>query len=168
MNEARIVPWFGDDEASTASPDADRSALADAAAGMAGDLVDAGAVAQLRLRVHALGDGTDLSRLDDHAVAVFAAQALERGRLTLAGAPPRLLPLAQASAPPAPSPAPAPAPSPRRAAPAAPAAARATTFGAELDVAAMVMVLVQAAQDGVPFCEECARAAAQRGAAATA
>jgi hypothetical protein len=35
-----------------------------------------------------------------------------------------------------------------------------TTFGAELDVAAMVAVLVQAAQDGVPFCEECERAAA--------
>jgi branched-chain amino acid transport system ATP-binding protein len=33
-------------------------------------------------------------------------------------------------------------------------------MGAELDVAAMVAVLVQAAQDGVPFCEECARAAA--------
>ncbi|MBX3635768.1 MAG: hypothetical protein KF683_10340 [Rubrivivax sp.] len=160
MNEARIVPWFGDDESSTASPDADRSALADAAAGMAGDLVDAGAVAQLRLRVHALGDGADLSRLDDHAVAAVLAQALERGRLTLAGAPPRLLPLAQASAPPPPPP--APAAGPRRAAPPAPAAATDLTFTPSLDVAAMVAVLRQAARDGVPFCEECARAAAQR------
>lgn len=160
MNDAGIVPWHGDDEASTASPDADRSALADAAAGMAADLVDAGAVAQLRLRAHALGDGADLSRLDHHAVAAVLAQALDRGRLTLAGAPPRLLPLARVAAP-APPP-PAPAPTPRRAAPAAPAAAPAMTFGAELDVAAMVRVLVQAAQDGVPFCEECAKAAAQR------
>lgn len=160
MSESRIVPWYGDDEAATASPEADRAALAHAAAGVAADLVDAGAVAQLRLRAAALGDGADLSRVDDHAVATAIAQALDRGRLTLAGAPPRLLPLAPAAAP-APPP-PAPAPSPRRAAPAAPAAAPATTFGAELDVAAMVRVLVQAAQDGVPFCEECAKAAAQR------
>ena len=36
----------------------------------------------------------------------------------------------------------------------------ASGFGSELDVQAMVAVLVQAAQDGVPFCEECARTAA--------
>jgi hypothetical protein len=43
----------------------------------------------------------------------------------------------------------------------APPPAAETTFGSDLDVAAMVAVLVQAAQDGVPFCEECARAAAE-------
>ncbi len=52
------------------------------------------------------------------------------------------------------TPAPLP-PSPRRAAPPPPAEEEAPP---ELDVAAMVEVLRSAASDGVPFCEECARA----------
>jgi pyruvate/2-oxoglutarate dehydrogenase complex dihydrolipoamide acyltransferase (E2) component len=78
------------------------------------------------------------------------------------GAAERLQMRPLALTPPAPAPAAAaPAPSPASAAGrAAPAAAPAAgTFGADLDVAAMVAVLQQAARDGVPFCEECARAA---------
>lgn len=62
-----------------------------------------------------------------------------------------------APAPAASAPAPSPAAAARRAAPAA--APAAGTFEVDLDVAAMVAVLQQAARDGVPFCEECARAA---------
>jgi hypothetical protein len=66
----------------------------------------------------------------------------------------RLVPLL-APAPPPPAPASSPRPA---AAPAAAPPAAETTFGSDLDVAAMVAVLQQAAQDGVPFCEECEKA----------
>ena len=125
----------------------------------ASDVTDDGAMAQARLLALALGDGTDWSRCGDHQVLH-----------ALAVAPPTQGPAApvalmQLVAPPAPAPAPAPpapSPAPRAAAPAAaPAPAAADgTFGTALDVAAMVAVLQQAARDGVPFCEECARAAA--------
>ena len=75
-------------------------------------------------------------------------------------AAPQLLRLPTA-APPTAAPPPPPAAAPRAAA-AAPASVAETTFGPQLDVAAMVAVLQQAAQDGVPFCEECARAAAKQ------
>jgi hypothetical protein len=106
-----------------------------------------------------LADGTDLSRLDDPALFDQLGTVLAEGRLRTGGETRRLLKLVQkvTSASPPPPPPPASAP---RAAPAAPPPVVETTFGSELDVAAMVAVLVQAAQDGVPFCEECARAAA--------
>jgi hypothetical protein len=78
---------------------------------------------------------------------------------------PRLPLIVSAAAPPA-----AP-PSPVRAAPApAPAAPAYSTFPPDLDAAAVAQSLISAAQDGVPFCEECqkARAAARADAGASA
>ncbi len=126
------------------------------------DDADAG---QLRRFALNLADGTDWSRLDDAQVKQQLAAALADGHLrTGAGAQPVLHSLGQVLAPVAAPPPPAPAPSPRAAPVAAPSPAE-TTFGPDLDVAAQVAVLVQAAQDGVPFCEECAKATAKRTAA---
>ncbi len=131
-------------------------------------IVDGAASAQLRMAALGLGDGGDLSRCDDHQLVELLGAAVAQGRLATGPvAAPQLLRLPTASPPVAAPPPPPPAAAPRAAA-AAPASAAETTFGAELDVAAMVAVLVQAAQDGVPFCEECARAAAARRAAETA
>ena len=116
-------------------------------------------------------DGTDWSRVDDHQVVEHLAHAVVAGRLPGSGQPTSapMLRLVASAAAPAASP-PPPAPSPAAAAPgpgSVPAPMVETTFAFDLDVAAMVAVLTQAAQDGVPFCEECARAAAaQRQAAA--
>ncbi len=122
-------------------------------------LGDDAAMARLRGTAQALADGVDLSRADEHAVTEQLAHALADGRLRAGfGATPTLRRLVLAPAAPAPPPASA---SPR-AAPVAPPPAVETTFNPNLDVASMVAVLVQAAQDGVPFCEECARAAAKR------
>ena len=126
---------------------------------------DDAAMAALRVSALALADGNDWARCDDHEVIVQLAAAQAQGRLAT-HAPPaaRLYRLAPVPAPgAAPAPAPAPASSPRAApASASSSAAAETTFSAALDTAAMVAVLQQAAQDGVPFCEECARAAAAR------
>jgi hypothetical protein len=129
-------------------------------------LGDDAALAALRLRALELADGNDWSRYEDHEVVaqLAAAQTQGRGGASPAPAGVRLFRLAPAPEAAAPSP-PAPAPSPRAAAAAVPLAAE-TTFGLGLDVAAMVAVLRQAAQDGTPFCEECARAAAAQRAAA--
>jgi hypothetical protein len=122
-------------------------------------------MAWLRQRALALADGTELSRIDDHQLVDHVAAAVAAGRLRTSGAAPRLQRLVPAEAPaPTPSPSPAPRPSTPRAAPVAAPAAVETTFGSDLEVAAMVAVLVQAAQDGTPFCEECAKAAAARAA----
>lgn len=163
MTDGRLDPWLLDDD-SAAQAAADPAAVADAAMQVLAGIGDAATMAEWRLRALARGAGDEMSRLSDHEIAARIVVAIEGGRVTLAGAPPRLLPLAPPPASAAPPP-PAPAPSPRRAAPAAPAAAPATTFSQTLDVAAMVAVLRQAASDGVPFCEECAKAAAQRDAA---
>jgi len=114
----------------------------------------------LRGRAAGLADGVDWSRLDEHQTLDHLVAALTQGRL-LAGtaARPQMLSLVPALAP-APPPPPPAAPA-LRAAPAAPARAVETTFGSDLDVAAMVAVLQQAAQDGLAFCEECARRAAE-------
>jgi hypothetical protein len=123
-------------------------------------IVDGAASARLRLAALGLGDGSDLSRCDDHQIVELLGAAVAQGRLAAGPvAAPQLLRLATAAPPTAAPPPPAAAPRAAAAAAAAPTVAE-TTFGAELDVAAMVAVLVQAAQDGVPFCEECARAAA--------
>jgi len=124
-------------------------------------LGDDAAMARLRGTARSLADGVDLSRVDEHAVTEQLAHALAEGRLRAgSGATPKLRRLVLAPALVAPAP-PPPAASPR-AAPAAPPPAIETTFDAGLDVAAMVAVLVQAAREGVPFCEECERATAQR------
>jgi len=122
---------------------------------------DDAAMSRLRLTGQALADGADLSRVDDHAMTEQLAHALAEGRLRAGlGTAPTLRRLVVAAAPAAPPPAAGP-----RVTRVAPPAAAATTFEPDLDVAATVAVLVQAAQDGVPFCEECARAAAKRAAA---
>jgi hypothetical protein len=121
---------------------------------------DDAVLAALRMTTLGLADGTELSRLDEHQLVDHLAAAVAAGRLRTTGARPELRRLVIAAAP-APAPAPPPAAPARRAAPVAPPAPVETTFGSELDVAAMVAVLVQAAQDGVPFCEECAQAAAE-------
>lgn len=133
-------------------------------AGLESAAGDDTAMSALRLSAVALADGTDWSRLDDHAVIAQCLAAQAQGRLAPQAHPApqlyRLAPASVSAAAAAPSP-PAPAPSPR-AAPAAPALEAETTFSLNIDVASMVGALQQAAQDGVPFCEECARAAAAR------
>ena len=119
------------------------------------------------LRGAALGlaDGTELSRLDDAQLKDHLSAALMRGHLSAAAKTSVVLRRLTQSAQPAAAITGAPAvaaSSPRAAAEAAPAPAAETTFGPGLDVAAQVAALVQAAQDGVPFCEECAKAAAKR------
>lgn len=120
-------------------------------------------VAALRRRALSAGLGIDWSQVDDHTVAEFVAwaapvdaaegPALHRlsPRLTVAAAPP---PPAAASRP--------------RTAPAAapPPAAEAGSLRPDLDAVAMAETLREAARDGVPFCEECAKAAAARSAEA--
>jgi len=124
-------------------------------------IVDGAASARLRLAALGLGDGSDLSRCDDHQIVELLGAAVAQGRLAAGPvAAPQLLKLPTSAPPAAAPPPPAPAAAPRAAA-AAQASVAETTFGAELDVAAMVVALQQAAQDGVPFCEECARAAAE-------
>ena len=150
-------------------PDAGEAITAPGDAGsarqwLARSVGDAAAVAALRRTALALADGTDLSRIDDHQLLDQLAAAAAAGRLRSTGAPPELLRLVTAPALVA-APAPSPRPSASRAAPAAPPSAVETTFDSDLDAAAMAAVLVQASQDGVPFCEECAKAAAKRAAA---
>ena len=126
---------------------------------------DDAALVGLRLAAAALADGTDWSRCDDHAAIEQVRLAVDSGRLAGGDQPatlPALRPLAPRRVV-----APAPAPPGRSTAPLAaalPPPPPESTFGANLDVAAMVNALRQAAQDGVPFCEECARAAAARAA----
>lgn len=156
----RIDDDWLDEAGSTLSMEPDGAAADDPSidpTGVGSAVVDAGAIALLRGQAAALSPGVELSRLADHELVAIVQRARADGRSGRTDAPPRLLRLAAAPAPPAPPP---PAPAPRRAAPAAPAAAPAATFAPALDVSAMVVALIQAAQDGVPFCEECARRAA--------
>ncbi|MEP7281387.1 MAG: hypothetical protein ABI696_05355 [Rubrivivax sp.] len=116
---------------------------------------------QIRLRAWALevDDGVPLPQRAEHEAVSVVAAALARGALRPAGSPPPRLPLAAvrkqglAAAPLRP-------PAPARAAAAAPPIAPDSTFGSDLDAAAMVAALTQAARDGTPFCEECAKASA--------
>ncbi len=124
-------------------------------------LIDDADTAWARSDALALADGTELSRLDDAQLKDHLTPAWAAGRLVSALGPAVVLRALTTIAPPAAAPAPA-ASSPRAAAAAAPAAAADTTFAPDLDVAAQVAALTQAAQDGVPFCEECAKAAAKR------
>lgn len=116
---------------------------------------------RLRLALAELGLDDALSRLDEHQVAALVTPALVSDRLRLGGPAQAPTLLAQGTKPQAAAPAPAPAAARAPAAAPAPAPAAAP----ELDVAAMVQVLLDAARDGVPFCEECARAAAAASAA---
>jgi hypothetical protein len=124
--------------------------------------LDDGPQAMLRAAALQLDEGIPMPRLDHHDLLSLVSTAVATGWLRVGGPPPALMPLvgarAAAVAPPAPRPA---APPRRTAAVAAPVAEG--TFGADVDVAAMVAALTRAAADGVPFCEECAKAAARRG-----
>ena len=126
-------------------------------------LVDDADACQARLAALLQADGTDLSRLDDSQIKQHLAAALDQGRLRTDMGPPLILrALGQGLKPVAAPPPPAAASSPRPAPAAAPPPPVETTFGTDVDIEAMVAVLRAAAQDGVPFCEECARAKAKR------
>lgn len=114
-----------------------------------------------RLRQLALAAGAESSpaMCDDQALADQIAAGITAGSMRVCG-PAQALTLPGLAAAQPPVAAPARAAAPPRAAPVALPPAAQTTFGSDLAVAAMVAVLVQAAQDGVPFCEECAKAAA--------
>lgn len=93
------------------------------------------------------------------ALIGWLAGRVQAGEYRIVWRPLRFLTLAERETPPQPRPAPAPvwvAPPPK--------APDYSTFPPELDAAAMASVLMQAAADGVPFCEECQKAA-QQGAA---
>ena len=124
-------------------------------------------VTMARLRQLALAAGAEASpqRCDDHALAERIAAGIMAGSMRVCGPAkaPSLYGLAAAMTPiAAPAAPPAPSPTPPRVAPEAAPPPVETTFGSDLDVAAMVAVLVLAAQAGVPFCEECAKAAGKR------
>jgi hypothetical protein len=154
---AALLPWHDRRAGGRITAPGDLSSARLWLARMIGD--DA-ALASLRLKVLTLADGTALSQLDDQALIDHLAAAVAEGRLRIGGVRPELRRLVVGPAP-APATRAPPAAPVRRAAAAAPAAAVDTTFDSELDTAAMAAVLAQAARDGVPFCEECARAAAQ-------
>ena len=126
-------------------------------------------VTMARLRQLALSAGAEASpqMCDDHALADRIVAGITAGSMRVCGPAKAIrllgMPPRQSAAP-----APASAAATPRAARAAPAPAAETTFSDDLDVAAMVAVLRAAAQDGVPFCEECAKKAAEKQKAAEA
>lgn len=117
---------------------------------------------RLRQALAALGLDGALPRLSEHEVAAALTPHVVSGRVLLSGDPAPMRLLAMGSKPVA-APAPAPAAARRATVPTAPEPLVAAAV--ELDVAAMVQTLIDAARDGVPFCEECARAAAAAAAA---
>lgn len=113
--------------------------------------------ADLRRRAHAVGLGIEWSREDDHAVVHFLSWAAPSHADEQA---PKAYPLARRAAAAAPAPA-AAAPRATRAAAAPAPAVSQDTLSPDVDAAATANNLREAANDGVPFCEECARAAAR-------
>ena len=142
-------------------PDAESGAAARA---LADALDDDARLARHRAAALALDEGIPLPLLDGHAVLALLGTAIASGRLRLDDERPALMSLVAARVG-APATAPAATSPPRRASPSAPPSTPDATFGDALDVGAMVAVLTQAAADGTPFCEECAKAAAARAAA---
>lgn len=126
-------------------------------------------VTMARLRQLALTAGAEASpqMCDDQALVDRITAAITAGAMRVCGPAKAIrllgMPIRQAAAPP-----PSAAAAPPRAAAAAPPPAAETTFAVDLDVAAMVAVLRAAAQVGVPFCEECAKKAAEKQKAAEA
>lgn len=112
--------------------------------------------AELRRRAQAVGLGIEWSREDDHAVVHFLAWAAPAQADDNA---PRPYPLARRVAAAAPAPAAAASPRASRATAAPPPSASQDTLSPNVDAAATANNLREAANDGVPFCEECARAA---------
>ncbi|MCV2355938.1 hypothetical protein LNV09_17490 [Paucibacter sp. B2R-40] len=153
-----LSPWF-EDSAARLTPGDSVSARLSLSEAIGNDA----ALGRLRSTARSLAEGTDLSRLDEHQLIELLTPLLVDGWLHLDLRRPlayQLVPVAAPVSTPAPA-APAPA-GPRPAVAAAPPEPVDSTFGSSLDVAAMVAVLKAAAESGVPFCEECARAAAQR------
>lgn len=155
-----LCPWH---EAGAADGGMVRGGRVEARQWLERQLMDDADAALARGYALGLADGTDLSRLDRAQVNDQLSAALLEGRLhSDLGTPVVLRPLTQTAWPAAAAP-----PPPARAgssprATSAPGPAAETTFGPDMDVAAQVAVLVQAAKDGMPFCEECAKAAAKR------
>lgn len=111
--------------------------------------------AELRRRAQGVGLGIEWWREDDHAVAGFVAWAAPSNADDNA---PRPYPLARRVTAAAPAAAAAP-PRASRAAAQPPPAVSQDTLSPDVDAAATARNLREAANDGVPFCEECARAA---------
>lgn len=115
-----------------------------------------------RLRAQAAGlPGLVLANTTDHQLAEALVHAIVQGRLRVCGGRRRpLMRLAAQVAPPPAAPA-ASSSAPRRAPPPPPPPAAPPA----VDAAATAQALRAASENGVPFCEECARAAAARAAA---
>ncbi len=128
---------------------------------VAGLLADGAQVHALRARIAAL-PGIALANSNDHQLAEQLVHAIVFGHLRVCatGAPRKLMRLASQPAPAAAAASTAPAT--RRSA-AAPASAASEP---EIDAVAMAQVLREAAETGVPFCEECERARRQQAATA--
>ncbi len=153
-----LSPWF-ESRATRVTPGDSVSARITLTEAIGDDAV----LGRLRSTARSLAEGTDLSRLDEHQLIELLTPLLADGWLNLGLHKPLAYQLVPVAAPVSAPAAPAPA-SPRPAA-AAPPDPVDSTFGSSLDVAAMVAVLKAAAASGVPFCEECAKAAAQKQAA---
>jgi hypothetical protein len=105
-----------------------------------------------------------MSGLAGPGLAAWLTERLESDRLKILWR--RRSPLVIARAPPEPP----PPPVQRRAAAPSTPSPEYTTFPPDFDAAAVAAILQQAAQDGVPFCEECMKAraaAAESGAGAS-
>jgi hypothetical protein len=133
-------------------------------AGLTAAALDEAGTAGVRAAVLQLDEGLPLPTVGEHDLLALVRAAVRSGRLRIDRAPPALLSLVSVVQAPAPAPAAPPPRAPVRARPPAPSPAVDATF-ADLDVGAMVAVMEQAARDGTPFCEECARAARERAAA---
>ena len=105
--------------------------------------------------------GRTLCRVTDVELHNLVATAIERGELLVLHE--EVVPPEERATPASPmgEDAPAPRPAPRPAMPAMPALAPAPA-PEPVDVAAQIQTLIAAARDGVPFCEECAKAARAR------
>ena len=151
-----LRPWHGADADTWIRTPGD---VVSARLWLARGVGDDASTADLRLAALGLADGSDLSRLDDQQLVDHLAAAAAEGRLRTPVVPVELFKLVMASTGhPASSPA---ALASRAAASADPPSAPDTTFGGGLNSAAMAAVLVRAARDGVPFCEECAETAGE-------
>jgi hypothetical protein len=125
---------------------------------------DPGAMRDLRVIAYQYVERVTVSRVTDDQVCVQIARLIVQGRLRLCGPPieaqPRTQPRQEVRLPP-PRPT-APSPAPRRVREAEVATAspvESPTFAASMDGLAQAKALREAARAGVPFCEECDRAA---------
>ncbi|WP_418320994.1 hypothetical protein [Piscinibacter sakaiensis] len=117
----------------------------------------------LRLVADDGSESFEISRRSDTDLVDMLAQRIDNGELRICN---RLArheePMVLTPVRPVPPKEPPPPVSRRRSAPVAAPPPEPTTMPATVDVAAMAAVLTSAAQEGVPFCEICARAQAER------